>query len=176
MVTTFSYCRSSSPLATPHTCPQHTATRSNANGTYTKKGSGQEFRRNSRSPFLFIVPQEPFATWLYFPAVDHVSPCSRRNQRCTYSIASNWRALNPPLSAPSPIEEEVQLGTPHFASHCLQPFAGFGLVSENRVLEVRGHDRMLWHYSLLGKWPNGKRLTAREDAKVRRAALVGRSD
>ena len=34
---------------------------------------------------------------------------------------------------------------------------------------------MLRHYSLLGKWPNGRRLTAREDAKVRRAALVGRS-
>ena len=28
----------------------------------------------------------------------------------------------------------------------LQPFAGFGFVGENRVLEVRGHGRMLLHY------------------------------
>jgi hypothetical protein len=56
---------------------------------------------------------------------------------------------------------------------CLQPFAGFGFVSENRVLEAVTAECSCIISS--GKWPNGRRLTARVAAKVRRAALAGRS-
>ena len=68
-------------------------------------------------------------------------PCSRRNQRCTYSIASNWRAL----TAPKPYRGRSSAG--HHISHHIASNHSRALVSSVKM----GFDRMLWHYSLLGK-------------------------
>ena len=160
MVTTFTYCRSSRKSLgnAAHMSARHTATRSNANGTYTKKGSGQEFRRNSLSPFLFTVPQEPFATWLYLsgrrPRLAFM-PCSRRNQRCTYSIASNWRALNPPLASPKPYRGRSSAG--HHISHHIASNHSWALVSSVKI----GFWRFAVMTESLALFPFGK-VTERE--------------
>jgi hypothetical protein len=136
MVTTFTYCRSSRKSLgnAAHMSARHTATRSNANGTYTKKGSGQEFRRNSLSPFLFTVPQEPFATWLYLPAADygsHLCHAHVETSAAHTQSLQNWRALNPPLAAPKPYRGRSSAG--HHISHHIASNHSRALVSSVKI-------------------------------------------
>jgi hypothetical protein len=133
MVTTFTYCRSSRKSLgnAAHMSARHTATRSNANGTYTKRlGIPQKFAiavSIHRSPRTFrnMALSSGGRPRLAF------MPCSRRNQRCTYSIASNWRALNPSLAAPKPNRGRSSAG--HHISHHIASNHSRALVSSVKI-------------------------------------------